>query len=124
MPPITPTTHAALELTDVGLRRGDDQVLTDITWRVQRDERWVVLGANGCGKTSLINLLTGYDMATAGEIRVGRAEFGSADWREANSSDSLTSPPQQQKRPFNAAMASDGLHELEVRVARITVEHG
>lgn len=81
MPPITPTTHAALELTDVGLRRGDDQVLTDITWRVQRDERWVVLGANGCGKTSLIRIAALYDHPSTGSVRVLGELLGRTDVR-------------------------------------------
>jgi iron complex transport system ATP-binding protein len=67
-----------------GLRyeRGSRLILDGINWRVKAGEHWVILGPNGCGKTSLINLLTGYDMATAGEIRVGDAQFGAADWRE------------------------------------------
>lgn len=67
-----------------GLRfeRGSRIILDDIHWRVDAGEHWVILGPNGCGKTSLINLITGYDMATAGDIRVGRSRFGSADWRE------------------------------------------
>lgn len=67
-----------------GLRheRGSRVILDDINWKVKAGEHWVILGPNGCGKTSLINLLTGYDMATAGEIDVGDARFGEADWRE------------------------------------------
>ncbi len=67
-----------------GLRfeRGSRLILNDINWQVRAGEHWVILGPNGCGKTSLINLLTGYDMATAGDIHVGDATFGEADWRE------------------------------------------
>jgi len=67
-----------------GLRfvRGDRAILDGINWTVQKGQHWVILGPNGCGKTSLINCLTGYEMATAGLIKVGNAEFGHADWRE------------------------------------------
>ncbi len=73
-----------LVLSVEGLRfeRGSRLILDDINWQVRAGEHWVILGPNGCGKTSLINLLTGYDMATAGEIDVGDARFGEADWRE------------------------------------------
>lgn len=60
----------------------DREILRGIDWTVRRGEHWVILGPNGCGKTSLINCLTGYEMATAGQIRVGGAEFGRTDWRE------------------------------------------
>ncbi len=71
-----------LSVTGVRYERGTRMILDDINWQVRKGEHWVILGPNGCGKTSLINLLTGYDMATAGEIDVGYARFGEADWRE------------------------------------------
>ena len=71
-----------LSVENLRYQRGARLILDNVGWRVGAGEHWVILGPNGCGKTSLINLLTGYDMATAGEIRVGDAEFGSADWRE------------------------------------------
>lgn len=81
MPPIIPTTHASLDLDAVGLRRGDDQVLAGITWTVQRDERWVVLGANGCGKTSLIRIAALYDHPSTGSVRVLGELLGRTDVR-------------------------------------------
>ncbi len=71
-----------LSVERVSFERGSLQILDEIHWQVKAGEHWVILGPNGCGKTSLINLLTGYDMATAGDIRVGDAQFGAADWRE------------------------------------------
>lgn len=67
-----------------GLRyvRDDKVILRGVDWSVRRGEHWVVLGPNGCGKTTLINCVTGYEMATAGVIKVGEAEFGHSDWRE------------------------------------------
>ena len=71
-----------LSVSGVRYERGERLILDDVRWEVSAGEHWVILGPNGCGKTSLINLLTGYDMATAGDIRVGDAQFGAADWRE------------------------------------------
>lgn len=67
-----------------GLRyvRGDRTILNGIDWTVRAGEHWVILGPNGCGKTSLINCLTGYEMATAGNIGVDGAAYGQSDWRE------------------------------------------
>ena len=74
--------NQVLSVKKLRYERGTRLILDDVNWKVGAGEHWVILGPNGCGKTSLINLLTGYDMATAGEIRVGDAEFGAADWRE------------------------------------------
>ncbi len=71
-----------LSVSALRYERGARLILDDINWQVRVGEHWVILGPNGCGKTSLINLLTGYDMATAGEIDVDDARFGEADWRE------------------------------------------
>jgi iron complex transport system ATP-binding protein len=71
-----------LTLKDITYRRGDRMILDGIDWQVNEGEHWVILGPNGCGKTSLINCLTGYEMATTGDITVDGSEFGHTDWRE------------------------------------------
>ncbi|MFC5456758.1 ABC transporter ATP-binding protein [Prosthecobacter fluviatilis] len=70
-----------LEVTDLTFRRGRP-ILKGISWRVEAGEHWCILGPNGCGKTSLINLITGYDSATGGSLRIGESVFGDDDWRE------------------------------------------
>lgn len=70
-----------LEVTDLTFRRGRP-ILKGISWRVDPGQHWAILGPNGCGKTSLINLITGYDSATSGTLRIGRSVFGNDDWRE------------------------------------------
>ena len=70
----------------------DAVILHEVNWRVERGQHWVILGANGSGKTSLLSALTGYLMPTSGEIRIGAARFGAADWREVRQSVGLVSP--------------------------------
>ncbi len=77
-----PQSSIVLELYQLRYERGDRVILDGVDWKVQPNEHWVILGPNGCGKTSLINCLTGYEMATAGEIRIGEAEYGKTDWRD------------------------------------------
>ena len=57
-------------------------ILDDVNWRVRRGEHWVILGANGSGKTSLLSALTGYLMPTSGEISLLGETYGESDWRE------------------------------------------
>jgi iron complex transport system ATP-binding protein len=71
----------ALRVQGLVFRRGRE-ILKGVDWTVGRGEHWCLLGPNGCGKTSLINLITGYDAATAGSIALGDAVFGRTDWRE------------------------------------------
>lgn len=73
------------ELLRVGglrVERGETTVLDGVDWRVRRGEHWAVLGANGCGKTSLLKVLFGYLTPSAGEVRVLDREYGAYDWRE------------------------------------------
>jgi len=71
-----------LEVSGLSIRRGNTMILRNVSWRVERGEHWVMLGANGSGKTSLLSALTGYFMPTAGEIFLLGRRYGDADWRE------------------------------------------
>jgi iron complex transport system ATP-binding protein len=69
----------------------DAVILHDVSWRVERGQHWVVLGANGSGKTSLLSALTGYLVPTRGEVTIGQARFGATDWREVRTAVGLVS---------------------------------
>jgi len=71
-----------LSVAGLCIERGGTAILRDLNWSVNRGEHWVILGANGSGKTSLLSALTGYLMPTAGEISVLGATYGRSDWRE------------------------------------------
>jgi len=71
-----------LEVRGLRLKRGHTVILDDITWRVEPGQHWVILGANGSGKTSLLSALTGYVTPTAGDISVLGRRYGRHDWRE------------------------------------------
>ena len=51
--------HLAVELAHVDLDRGGRAVLRDIGWKITPGERWLLLGANGAGKTQLLKLVAG-----------------------------------------------------------------
>ena len=59
-----------LEISGLRIQRDRTVILDDVSWRIERGEHWVILGANGSGKTSLLSALTGYLLPTAGEISV------------------------------------------------------
>ena len=71
-----------LEVANLRIVRDGTVILHDVNWRVQRGEHWVILGANGSGKTSLLSALTGYLMPTSGDVSVLGETYGESDWRE------------------------------------------
>jgi iron complex transport system ATP-binding protein len=76
------TQRPILEISGLRIQRGATVILDGISWRVERGQHWVILGANGSGKTSLLSALTGYLMPTSGEISVLNEKYGRSDWRE------------------------------------------
>ena len=71
-----------LEVTGLRVERGHTAILRGVDWRIAPGEHWVILGANGSGKTSLLKSLTGFLSPTAGEISVLGQRYGASDWRE------------------------------------------
>lgn len=71
-----------LEVSHLRVARGRTTILHDVSWRVARGEHWVILGANGSGKTSLLKALTGFLSPTAGEFSVLGQRYGASDWRD------------------------------------------
>jgi len=88
-----------LEISGLTVRRGDAVLLRDVAWRVGRGEHWVILGPNGCGKTSLLKALTGYLPPSAGEIAVLGRRYGRSDWRELRRSIGLVTSALQMQIP-------------------------
>ena len=71
-----------LDVSQLVIERDRTRILRGVDWRVERGQHWVVLGANGSGKTSLLRALTGYLPPTTGRITVLGKNYGEADWRE------------------------------------------
>ncbi|HOE65826.1 MAG TPA: ATP-binding cassette domain-containing protein [Candidatus Hydrogenedentes bacterium] len=57
-----------LEARDLVTHYGDKRVLDGVSCRVAQGEVFVVIGASGCGKTTLLKHLTGLLKPTSGEV--------------------------------------------------------
>ena len=56
---------------NVGKAYGDEQVLRDVSFELHKRERLAVLGPNGCGKTTLLRVLTGGAPPDSGSVTWG-----------------------------------------------------
>ncbi|WP_044747794.1 ABC transporter ATP-binding protein [Bacillus alveayuensis] len=69
-------------MKNVSFIRENQMILKDINWEVNEKEQWVILGLNGSGKTSLLNIVTGYQYPTKGEVSVLGHTFGKTNLPE------------------------------------------
>ena len=71
----------AIELHRVGVVRAGRPILDGVTWRVEGDQRWVVLGPNGSGKTTVVRIAALLLRPSSGRVRVLGEEVGRTDLR-------------------------------------------
>lgn len=59
-----------LRFNNASFERDGNQILSNFTWEVTSDQRWVVLGANGAGKTTVLELASAWEKPTSGQVIV------------------------------------------------------
>ncbi|WP_275430517.1 ATP-binding cassette domain-containing protein, partial [Klebsiella pneumoniae] len=59
-----------VEARDVAKSYGERPIVRDLSMRIARRDRLGIVGANGTGKTTLVNLLTGRLEPDAGTVKV------------------------------------------------------
>lgn len=57
-----------LEVKNLSFSYGDKKVLEDISFSIDFGEKVIIIGPNGCGKTTLLRIISGYLKADRGEI--------------------------------------------------------
>ncbi len=72
----------ALRFEAVDVVRGKAQVLHGVDWAVGPGDRWAVLGPNGSGKTTMLQLASGYLHPTRGTVHVLGEQLGRVDVRQ------------------------------------------
>ena len=65
-------TKRLVALNDVAVCYGETPVCKGVTFDIQQGDRVALRGANGCGKSSIINLICGENIPYTGEVRIGR----------------------------------------------------
>ncbi|MFF2622828.1 ABC transporter ATP-binding protein [Oerskovia jenensis] len=70
---------SVLDLQAVTVRRGTKTILDSVDWQVNEGERWVILGRNGAGKTTMLQIAAARMHPTSGTAdllgeRIGRTD--------------------------------------------------
>ncbi|TVY10166.1 ABC transporter ATP-binding protein [Paenibacillus cremeus] len=71
-----------MSLSQIDFVREDRHILSDINLDIRQGEHWVILGKNGSGKTTILELLNGYQFPTRGKVQVLGNIYGECDVRE------------------------------------------
>jgi ABC-type molybdenum transport system ATPase subunit/photorepair protein PhrA len=48
------TKGAAIVFENIAISRGSNRILSNVNWRVERNQRWGIVGPNGAGKSTLL----------------------------------------------------------------------
>jgi putative spermidine/putrescine transport system ATP-binding protein len=67
---------AFLELTGIQKKFGKQLAVQDFNLEVQRGEFVSFLGGSGCGKTTTLRMIAGFEMPTSGQIRIDNQDVG------------------------------------------------
>lgn len=86
-----------IRLQQLTWRRGDRLILDGVDLHVRKGERWVLLGRNGCGKTTVLEMICGYLFPTTGTVEVLGHRYGTVDLREVRKRIGYISPALMEK---------------------------
>jgi molybdate transport system ATP-binding protein len=92
-----------ISVRNVSLKYGEKEILKNINWQVNTGEYWILSGANGSGKTSLLNLIFADNPKAYGcDIRLFGKQRGSGEsiW-DIKKNIGFISPELQQYLPKN-----------------------
>jgi iron complex transport system ATP-binding protein len=83
---------ASLRCDNVSLTLDGARILDCVSWEVRDSERWVVLGSNGAGKTSLLRIVALYQHPSSGTVEVLGQRLGRTDVRTLRERIAFSSP--------------------------------
>jgi ABC-2 type transport system ATP-binding protein len=87
-----------IEVTGLTKRYGDTVAVDDVTFTIEKDTIYGLLGRNGAGKTTIMSILTAQNFATSGEVRV----FGEDPYENSRALSRLCFVRESQKYPEDA----------------------
>ncbi len=67
---------SVISCSGVRLWRGETVILDGVDWEVSPGQHWALIGPNGCGKTTLLKILSGWLFPSEGRVQVLGSTFG------------------------------------------------
>ncbi len=98
----------------VTVMREGRAIVNDISVSINQGERWVILGANGCGKTTLLRVMALYLHPSSGHVYVNGERLGAMDVRKVRTHIAYSS----------ASLAADLRPALSVSDIVMTAKYG
>jgi iron complex transport system ATP-binding protein len=71
-----------IQLSNIHFIREKRHILNDINLHIREGEHWVLLGRNGSGKTTILEMVNGYHFPSSGTVDVLGHRYGTVDLRE------------------------------------------
>ena len=78
----TKTSAVIVEARQLSIQHGARTVLAPFDWTVRAGEHWVILGANGTGKTSVLHALLGIDAKMMSQVFLAGSPLNTLSARE------------------------------------------
>ncbi|GIP34341.1 ABC transporter ATP-binding protein [Paenibacillus sp. J2TS4] len=75
-----------IDMQGVYWNKGSQVLLNNVSWTVRPGEHWAMLGLNGSGKTTILNMINGYIWPSQGTLSVLGKKFGTVDLRDLRKS--------------------------------------
>ncbi len=80
---VTPP-EPAIRVRDLTMAYGDNVVMKDLTFDIQRGDIFIIMGGSGCGKSTLMRHLLGLEEPAQGQVFYGDCNFTEADREQRN----------------------------------------
>lgn len=103
-----------IETENVTVVREGRNILNSVSLAVNATDRWAILGANGCGKTTLLRIMSLYLHPSKGDIRVNGQSLGTFDIR----------PVRPRIAYMSASLATDLRSDLTAQDVVMTAKNG
>ncbi len=90
-----------LAIDTVTVLRKERTIIDNVSFVIRPGEHWALLGPNGCGKTTIVQLATGYIWPSTGKVTVLGGEYGHVDISEYRKKIGLVSSALFEKIPYS-----------------------
>jgi phospholipid/cholesterol/gamma-HCH transport system ATP-binding protein len=71
--------EAHIRVKDLTMAYGDFVVMHDLTFNINRADIFIIMGGSGCGKSTMMTILTGLKAPAKGEVYYGDVNFWGGD---------------------------------------------